>query len=328
MQFDRQAEPHRLSNVPQDSFLPHNRLGSIQEKKGKWAKTNGRWHIASKNDSVKPSPDVIKVKKVEKAEKPIVEKTRKTEKPKKPVVPIEDVIERKYFRSYETIRNKVYLKPLNNDHTNYRATEIQRVMRGWWQRLHFRIALLEHKRDHGAEEDIRHIQDKLQRKKEKYLAKMKAKAQANSDKVTLEALAAQESKEIIAYLRKENKSMRAANEKLAIKIREIRKENEKLEATSRVIADSFQELQNHAAYLQDTHDKIQDVIPQYRESIEQLETALELRQTYCVAEKKVRVNYVNCVGNVVEVVSDNCKDQDLIDEVVGYCMNMEAGSDE
>lgn len=225
----------------------------------------------------------------------------------------------------EFSKRAVTLRPVPNAKNNFAATQIQKIARGWYQRLQFRVTFLEHKlatQEQGTAAEIQKIQDRLQRRKDRFLQRMKTKIKAESDRMELQARAAKEASQIIAYLRKENLKLRRKGEKLAQEIFTLKAQNERLEEISEQTRNQSKEITEHIEYLFDVHEQLLQVIPQYQASIRHLENAAGARQHNCLAEHNVKIKYFKSIGEIVEMVEERCEDEKLADEVVQYCLSL------
>ena len=205
------------------------------------------------------------------------------------------------------------------------AILIQRIARGRTQRVNFRIARLQHMLDTQEEQtaaEIAKIQQRLQRRKDRYLQRMKTKMKAEADRIELQARTVTESQQVISYLVKENKKLRRQAERLTEDIATIKEQNSRLEEATRKTKSNFTELQDHMNDLIKVHDQLAHVIPQYKGSIRHLENAGNSRQLSCEAEHNMKIIYFSCIVTIVEFVEERCEDDNLADEVVNYCVNL------
>lgn len=227
-------------------------------------------------------------------------------------------------------RHKTFTRPKNSRKTNGAATQIQRMMRGWWLRLKFRIALLQHKLDTREERTASALEDvefNLQQKKSKFLKKLQKDAKSQAEEATLEQALVEEARVVIEYLRRDNKKLRTLNEKLYNDVTDLRLENKRIAQANEVAASHYKKLEEHVQYLTETQKKLLAVIPQYKKSIARLEHESNVRQEYCLAEHHVKVDYMKIIGEIVQAVEKRSKSSKLLDEVVTYCLNTEVGVD-
>lgn len=344
MQFDHRSS-QRVQALPQDTFLPnHYRIkssnfgrGSLflsnnapadglkKEKLSKWSKdVGGRY---------KKVPVTLAIKKVEEA-KPVLKpkeskRKRKSVKPKKTKKksvtenpkPVRQT-ETKY-KCWEFGKKKSFVPPKNNKKNNAAAIQIQRIARGGWQRMQYKIALLQHKLDTSEECTcfaLDQIQKRLEAQKAAYLKKMQAKAKKNLEKETVGSRAARDAQDIIAYLRRDNKKLREKNEKLFASMSELKHENDRLEKASEEMAAAFDVLDGHTKQINKVHQHLQEIVPKYKNAVRELEEALKNRQEAFGAEHKVKNSYMNTVSDIVETMEDRCKDSNLVEEIVTYLL--------
>jgi chromosome segregation ATPase len=273
----------------------------LKKSKSRWSKTtNGSWGSASKSVEVKST-------KAHFATKP-------------------------FHKSIEEIPlPKPDTKTQKKNAENAAAIQIQRIARGGWQRLQFRIVLLQHKLDTREERTaaaIAKVRDGFQQRKDKYLKKMKARAKADQKIVSRESATAQEFLQAIDLLRKDNKRLRRQNEKLCEAIHELKLENERMESHAAQMCENFSQVEDDVKYLEDINDKLRDVTDQYEESIHNLQHAIEVRQQYFLSEHLVKVNYMKCTGTIAMAVEARCEDSIIVDEVVCYCLDIDSSEDD
>jgi predicted nuclease with TOPRIM domain len=119
--------------------------------------------------------------------------------------------------------------------------------------------------------------------------------------------------------------LRKQNEELYQAINELKLENERIECSNKHLWAHCSQLEDHVKNLRDTNDRLLDVIPQYKESINYLLDAIELHQQYSHSEYLLKVNYIKYTRTIAQVVDARCEDDKLVDKVAGYCLEM--GSD-
>jgi chromosome segregation ATPase len=313
MQFERSQPQHLTKHgILQESFISNTRLSfhhparsksesnkNDDTKKGKsrWSKTkNGGWGHAKKSVEVESI-------KAHFATKPFHKAIEEISLPKPDPM------------------------TLKKEAANAAAIQIQRIARGGWQRLQFRIVVLQHKLDTREERTaaaIAEVQERLRQQKDKYLKKMMKRATADRR----ESVTAQEIQQVIDVLRKDNKRLRKQNEKLYKAIDELKLENELIESQADQICKNFSQLEDEVKYLEEINEKLRDVTGQYEESINNLQNAIEVRQQYFLSEHLVKVSYMKWIVTVAEKVEDRCEDSKLVDEVVCYCLDIDSSEDD
>jgi hypothetical protein len=225
---------------------------------------------------------------------------------------------------------KKFLKPVDTAEANSAATQIQRAARGRCARTNYRIMVLEHKLatiEHRQAAEIQAIDDALADKK----MAMRRKATKKEAKTVKKHLActetANEGSKLIHYLRSENKKLRTKNDKIASSIMELRAHNARLEEATTVTGDNQSLLGSHYVKIKETNETLLSVVPKYKERIQEMTEALEVRRQYCLSEHKMKVMYVKLVGTLAEMVEHHSNDKDLTEEVVALCLDLESEED-
>uniref|UniRef100_A0A7S3LFC6 Uncharacterized protein n=1 Tax=Amphora coffeiformis TaxID=265554 RepID=A0A7S3LFC6_9STRA len=230
------------------------------------------------------------------------------------------------YESWDFGKPKDFKRPSNNKKNNKAATTIQRCMRGWWARILFKIKMMEFKIEHKdllTKRALAKVKDKQKSKKEKVRRKMEEKQQKSLAKLSKDEEMRQEAQKLIQQLRNENKKLREKNQKVFDACKNLKEQNERLENTTTVAEGNIDTLNKHAKQIEETHKKLKIVEPRYKESVEQLAEAVELRRQFCLTERQMKLMYVKCVGGIVDLAEDKLKDRDLVDEIVGYVLETE-----
>jgi hypothetical protein len=342
MQFER-SHHHFLPmhGIPQDSFIANTSLSFCLEarnplksrlnddlKKGSWqerfvlpdrlmffpmSKSNGRWTVG--NHAVEPEPSNRCNETVSSIMR-AASKAQQKELTKKTCFPLHELLR-------DIGKRKPFTHPEKNTKNNAAAVQIQRITRGGWQRLKFRIALLQNKldaREQRTAAAIANVRERLQQRKEKYLKRMKARAKAEKEKVAFQSANVAEANQVIGFLQEDNTMIRTQNEELYQASNELKLENERIECSNQHLLAHCSQLEDHVKTLKDTNDRLLDVIPQYKESIDYLQNAIELHQVYSLSEYLLKVNYIKYTGTITQEVDNRCEDDKLVDEIAGYCL--------
>lgn len=281
------------------------------DKRGRWAKVDGKWSFVKDTsyDEVTKS----------KASSKVVSKQPEYY-PTKMSVPV-PATEPSHLKtssgpsaSPEAIRNDA-------------AKQLQRIIRGYRQRRYFPVLVLQHKLDtmgQRTEDSIAEIRREVEVRKEKYYNKMRLQARKELAAIDEEKALVFDAKQAINRLRAENKKLRKEAEELGEEMKGLKAANENLEKVNDVVANTFAQLQKEVANIHKAHDALQAAIPQYREAVEKLEEEAELREQYGSAEHGVKLRYKTVIGLIVDSMQDECKDAKLVDEVVGYALEVDS----
>jgi hypothetical protein len=219
-----------------------------------------------------------------------------------------------------------YLPLRSNKEIEYAAIEIQRIARGGWQRLMFRIALLQHKLDTHGERTavcIQRIKDRTQQRKDKFTRQIEKQEQALLKRSAQESILAEESRKICQFLRKENNRLRIKNEKIYKAIQALKHDNARLENANIATDEHFSTLGDQAKHIEEMNVKLKTIVPVYEASVEEMSEAVEMRRQFCLSENKIKLTYVTSIIKAAEMLEDRCKDSDLVDEIFEYCLSNE-----
>jgi hypothetical protein len=233
------------------------------------------------------------------------------------------------YPSWEFGKVKSFVRPDPKSSRNQKAAvHIQRYIRGWWARLQYKIAVLQFKlqnKDLLTWRALAKIKDKTQTRKEKMVRKLHDKHVQRLQKKTKEQRTTEQAQTIIQALRAENKKLREKNARIIDACRNVKDQNDRLSTTTTAATDHISILTQHAEHIQQTNTKLLVVEPQYRKSVEVVAEAVEIRRQYCLCERQMKLSYVKCIGTMVDWIEDKLKDkeEDLLDEIIGYVLDTE-----
>ncbi|KAL7572686.1 hypothetical protein ACA910_008961 [Epithemia clementina (nom. ined.)] len=234
----------------------------------------------------------------------------------------------KDYQSWNFGKEKKFTKPAATAKNKKAAVTIQRFFRGWWARLKFKLALLQYKLSHKHEltvEAMEQMEKGLEKKKQYERKKLEAafQAKAKEEKGPESEAVVSESKDIIAYLRKENKKLRDKNDRILKAAFNLKAQNDRLGCVNTQTDGNMGILETHAKQIQETHTKLNHVVPKYKISVAQLSNAAEQHRQYCVVEHSIKLMYVKLIGTIVDMLEERSKQAELTDEIVGYVLAME-----
>lgn len=223
---------------------------------------------------------------------------------------------------------KVYrfARPARSFENHYAATDIQRVVRGGMQRLRYKIQRLEHWLDTSrdrTDRELAAIRKDTELRKAAIRAELEASTEKSRERSAQTEVAAGECQKLIDYLRLENRRLRDDNNKISNAIQALKHENERIFDANSSSDDSIGSLAKHAKTIQKTHAKLQKVIPQYKAAIQEMEAAVRLRDLHLETERKLRGLYLNWGSEVMELFDGTMGEDELSDDVVRMCLDME-----
>jgi len=152
-----------------------------------------------------------------------------------------------------------------------------------------------------------------------YAAQGPAK-QAAAQKTKLE-----ESKKLIAFLQKENKKLKSSNDKAKKEYKKLKETNERLVSANESAGQSFNMLQNQSKKLNNNTASVNSNIEKFKAANAKLREDLKARQAFYNAEAQIRLQYQKTLAQILDVFQDNCKDADLVEDVV--CVALECESE-
>merc|ERR1712241_372549 len=144
--------------------------------------------------------------------------------------------------------------------------------------------------------------------------------QAAAQKTKLE-----ESKKLIGFLQKENKKLKSSNDKAKKEYKKVKETNERLVAANESAGQSFEMLQNQSKKLNNNTDNVNQNIEKMKTANAKLREDLKARQAFYNAEAQIRLQYQKTLAQILDVFQDNCKNADLVEDVV--CVALECESE-
>jgi chromosome segregation ATPase len=144
--------------------------------------------------------------------------------------------------------------------------------------------------------------------------------QAAAQQVKLE-----ESGKLIAFLQKENKKLKSANDKAKKEMKKVKETNERLVKANESSGQSFELLNGQSKKLGGNTKNINENIDKFKKANAKLREDLKARQAFYNAEAQIRLQYQKTLAQILDVFQDNCKDPDLVEDVV--CVALECESE-
>jgi chromosome segregation ATPase len=135
----------------------------------------------------------------------------------------------------------------------------------------------------------------------------------------------EESGKLIAFLQKENKKLKSANEKAKKEVKKVKETNERLMKANESAGSSFEMLNSQSKKLNNNTGNINSQIEKFKDENNQLREDLKARQQFYNTEANIRLQYQKTMAQILDVFQDNCKDPDLVEDVV--CVALECESE-
>lgn len=170
----------------------------------------------------------------------------------------------------------------------------------------------------GAKEETEEMKTKLE--DELMFAGAEPAKQAAAQKTRLE-----ESKKLVGFLQKENKKLKSSNDKAKKEYKAVKDTNKRLVSSNESAGQSFDMLQNQSKKLNNSTEDVNKNIEKFKTTNAKLREDLKARQAFYNAEAQIRLQYQKTLAQILDVFQDNCKDPDLVEDVV--CVALECESE-
>jgi len=161
--------------------------------------------------------------------------------------------------------------------------------------------------------------------KEKFENETMTKAQEPAKQAAVQKTRLEESKKMIAFLQKENKKLKSSNDKAKKEYKKIKKTNERLVEIGETSQQSVDMLKNQSKKVGSSTDNVTDKIEEFKKINGKIREDLKMRQEFYVAEAQIRLQYQKTLAQILDVFQDNCKNSDLVEDVV--CVALECESE-
>jgi len=105
----------------------------------------------------------------------------------------------------------------------------------------------------------------------------------------------------------------------------LKETNERLIAANESAGQSFSLLENQSKKLNNSTANVNSNIEKFKTANAKLREDLKARQAFYNAEAQIRLQYQKTLAQILDVFQDNCKDADLVEDVV--CVALECESE-
>lgn len=208
------------------------------------------------------------------------------------------------------------------------ARQIQRFVRGWWQRLCFRLRLLE-KRLKSIEEahgQIDEIRVSLESQKISYYSEAKTKeAERYESHMMLQGSLAQEAEQVIDYLLSNNRKLLQKIELRRKNIEILRGREKSLSGACRCTHKLQGTMEKRITSVASTHEKLVEVAPLYQKKVAELTEISIQRQELCMVEQRMKALYASGIDEMVRTVEKRCSgfDPSLVSAILEISTSLE-----
>jgi len=197
-----------------------------------------------------------------------------------------------------------------------RLEELDEQLREAAERHQERAVDLNDRRDQ-AKEEAQELKTKLEDELMSAAAEPAMRAAAQKTKL-------EESKKMIGFLQKENKKLKSSNDKAKKEYKKLKETNERLVAANESAGTSFDMLQNQSKKASNNTTSVNNNIEKMRTANSKLREDLKARQAFYNAEAQIRLQYQKTLAQILDVFQDNCKDADLVEDVVCSALECES----
>jgi len=133
-----------------------------------------------------------------------------------------------------------------------------------------------------------------------------------------------DSTEIVAYLRKENKKLRNSTTQLRKDFDTMQENNKRLLEANAYAGASFEALNEQSKNNNRNNSKLLQNLEKYKKQNAKLKEDLRMRQGYYDAEAEIRVNYQKAMAEIMEMIQDNCDDAQLTEDILVLALECES----
>ena len=134
----------------------------------------------------------------------------------------------------------------------------------------------------------------------------------------------EDSTEIIAYLRKENKKLRGSTTQLRKDFDTMQENNKRLLEANAYAGASFEALSEQSKRNNGNNSKLMQNLDKYKKQNTKLKDDLRMRQGYYDAEAKIRVEYQKSMSQIMEMIQDQCDDAQLTEDILVLALECES----
>jgi myosin-5 len=134
----------------------------------------------------------------------------------------------------------------------------------------------------------------------------------------------EDSAEIIAYLRKENKKLRSSTTQLRKDFDTMQENNKRLLEANAYAGASFEALNEQSKKNNSNNSKLMQNLDKYKKQNAKLKEDLRMRQGYYDAEAQIRVNYQKSMAQIMEMIQDQCDDAQLTEDILVLALECES----
>jgi chromosome segregation ATPase len=136
----------------------------------------------------------------------------------------------------------------------------------------------------------------------------------------------EESAKQISFMQKENKKFKAQNDRVKKELKKAKALSKTLLKANEAAGESLELLSSDTKKLNSNTATINANIDKFKGSNNKLRDDLKSKQAFYNAEAQVRLQYQKTMAQILDVFQDNCKDPDLVEEIVCIALECESES--
>jgi len=134
----------------------------------------------------------------------------------------------------------------------------------------------------------------------------------------------EDSSQIVSYLRKENKKLRASTAQLRKDFDTMQENNKRLLEANAYAGASFEALNEQSKKNNSNNSKLMQNLDKYKKQNTKMKEDLRMRQGYYDAEAQIRVNYQKAMAEIMEMIQDQCDDAQLTEDILVLALECES----
>merc|ERR1712072_845555 len=133
-----------------------------------------------------------------------------------------------------------------------------------------------------------------------------------------------ESSEIIGYLRKTNKKLRASTKQLRKDFDTMQENNKRLLEANAYASASFEAMNERSKKTNTNNSQLLQNLEKYKKQNKKLKDDLRMRQGYYDAEAQIRKNYQKSLAEIMECIQEECDDAQLTEDILVLALECES----
>eukprot|EP00536_Pseudo-nitzschia_multiseries_P014245 jgi/Psemu1/262060/estExt_Genewise1Plus.C_6780007 len=133
-----------------------------------------------------------------------------------------------------------------------------------------------------------------------------------------------DSAEIISYLRKENKKLRKSTTGLRKDYDTMVENNKRLLEANAYAGASFEAMNSQSKKKNTNNSRLMQNLDQYKKQNLKLKEDMRMRSAYYDAEAKIRKNYQKSMAQIMEMIQDECEDEQLTEDILVLALECES----